>query len=109
MGAVWTHGIYKVKPGCEDEFIRGWRELARHAVTEFGVAPPTFLRDRDDTNVFVAFGVWDSLGTLQRFRTSPLVEERGHLLNELVESSEVRILSEPNDQPAPSARTSPGP
>jgi quinol monooxygenase YgiN len=93
-GAVWTHGTYKVKPGCEDEFMRVWRELARHAVAEFGVAPPTFLRDRDDTNLFVAFGVWDSLGTLERFRTSPLVGERARVLGDLVEGGDVRILYE---------------
>jgi quinol monooxygenase YgiN len=92
MGAVWTHGTYKVKRGCEDEFMRVWRELARHAVAEFGVAPPTFLRDRDDTNLFVAFGVWDSLGTLERFRASPLVGEGARVLDDLLESGEARIL-----------------
>jgi quinol monooxygenase YgiN len=94
MGAVWTHGTYRVKRGCEDEFMRVWRELARHAVAEFGVAPPTFLRDRDDPNLFVAFGVWDSLGTLERFRASRLVGERARVLNDLLERGEARILGE---------------
>lgn len=76
MGRVWTQGTYKVKPGCADEFVRGWRELARYAVEEFGVPPPTILCDRDDPNVFMTFGVWDSLETLQGFRSSQLVGER---------------------------------
>ena len=61
-----------------------WRELAEHAVAEFGVAPPTFLRDRDDPSMFVTFGAWDSLETLGRFRASPLVAERSGVLNDLL-------------------------
>lgn len=94
MSSVWTHGTYKVKPGRGDEFVRGWRELAQHAVYEFGVAPPTILCDRDDPNVYVTFGVWDSLETLQRFRSSPLVAERAPELDDLVESAEARLLAE---------------
>ena len=89
---VWTQGFYRVKPGCEEEFARVWRELAEHAVAEFGVAPPTFLRDRDDPSMFVTFGAWDSLETLGRFRASPLVAERSGVLNELVEHGEARVL-----------------
>lgn len=76
MSSVWAQGTYKVKPGCADEFVRLWGELARQAVEEFGVPPPTILRDRDDPDLFVTSGVWDSLDTLQRFRSSPLVAER---------------------------------
>jgi quinol monooxygenase YgiN len=94
MSSVWTLGIYTVKPGRGDEFVRGWRELAQHAVEEFGVAPPTILCDRDDPNLFVTFGVWDSLDTLQRFRSSPLVAERARALDDLVESAEARLLDE---------------
>jgi heme-degrading monooxygenase HmoA len=94
MGAVWTLGTYRVKRGCEDEFVRVWRELARHAVAEFGASSPTFLRDREDTSVFVTFGVWDGLETLQRFRASPPAVERGRVLGDLLEEGEARILEE---------------
>jgi quinol monooxygenase YgiN len=92
MAHIWTQGIYKVKPGCADEFVRGWRELARHAVEEFGVAPPTILCDREDPSLYVTFGVWDSLDTLQRFRSSPLVAERALALDNLLDSAETRLL-----------------
>ncbi len=94
MGHIWTQGIYKVKPGCADDFVRGWRELARHAVEVFGVAPPTILHDRDDPSLYLTFGVWDSLDSLQRFRSSPLVAERALALDDLLDSAEARLLDE---------------
>jgi hypothetical protein len=27
MANVWTHGVWTVKPGREDEFVTAWREL----------------------------------------------------------------------------------
>jgi quinol monooxygenase YgiN len=94
MAQIWTQGTYKVKAGCADEFLRGWRELARHAVAEFGVAPPTILCDREDPSLYVTFGVWDSLDTLQRFRSSPLVAERASALDDLLDSAEARLFDE---------------
>jgi quinol monooxygenase YgiN len=91
---IWTQGTYKVKPGCADEFVRGWCELARHAVEEFAVAPPTIFQDREDPNLYVTFGVWDSLDTLQRFRSSPFVVERAAALDDLLDSAEARLLDE---------------
>jgi quinol monooxygenase YgiN len=94
MAHVWTHGTYRVKPGCADEFVRGWRELALNAVEDFGVAPPTILCDRGDASLYVTLGVWDSLDTLERFRSSPLVAERASALDDLLDSAEARILKE---------------
>jgi quinol monooxygenase YgiN len=94
MAAIWTHATYRVKSGCVDDFVQQWDELARHAVEEFGVRPPTMLRDRDDPNVLVTFGPWGSLDTLQLFRSSPLVRERTPVLDELVEAAEADIFDE---------------
>ena len=94
MAQIWTHGTYRVKPGHTDAFTHGWRELARHAVEEFGVAPPTILRDHEDPSLYVTFGVWDSVETLERFRSSRLVAERAAALDDLLDSAEVRVLDE---------------
>jgi quinol monooxygenase YgiN len=94
MAHIWTHGTYKVKPGCAVDFVRGWRELAHHAVAEFGVSPPTIVRDCEDEDLYVTFGVWDSLDTLQRFRSSPLVAARASALDALLDSAEARVLEE---------------
>ena len=94
MAHFWTHGTYRVKPGCADEFVRGWGELARHAVEDFGAAPPTILCDREDASLYVTLGAWDSLDTLRRFRSSPLVAERASALDALLDSAEARVLEE---------------
>ena len=101
MADIWTHGTYRVKPGCADEFVRAWRELARHAVEDFGVAPPAILRDREDASLYVTLGTWDSLDTLERFRSSPLVAERASALDALLDSAEARVLEEVAHAPAP--------
>jgi quinol monooxygenase YgiN len=100
MAHIWTHGTYRVKPGCADEFVRGWRELARHAVEDFGVAPPTILCDREDASLYVTLGVWDSLDTLERFRSSPLVAERASALDDLLDCAEASVLEEVAQAPA---------
>jgi quinol monooxygenase YgiN len=94
MAAVWTEGRYKVKHGHVDEFVQVWQELAEHAVAEFGARAPTMLRDRAERDLLVTFGAWDSLDTLERFRSSPLVQARTPELGELVESAEAGILDE---------------
>jgi hypothetical protein len=28
MARIWTHGVWTVKPGHEDEFVEAWRAMA---------------------------------------------------------------------------------
>jgi quinol monooxygenase YgiN len=98
MAQIRTQGTYKVKPGCANEFVRGWRELARHAVEKFGVTPPTILRDREDPNLYVTFGVWASVDTLEGFHSSAFVTERASALDDLLDSAEARVLDEVDDE-----------
>jgi quinol monooxygenase YgiN len=92
MTGVWTQGTYTVKPGLEAEFVRAWRELADAAVDGFGVSPPTILRDREEPNVFVTFGSWDSDETIERFRSSPAVRARAAALDRLLARADARTL-----------------
>jgi quinol monooxygenase YgiN len=94
MAAVWTQGTYKVKAGHVERFVNVWHELAEHAVAEFGARAPTMLRDREDPHLLITFGAWESLEALDRFRASPLVQERTPELGELVEHAEAGILDE---------------
>ncbi len=95
MPNVWTHGVWSVKPGKEDEFIRGWREMAQIAMREIDVVTrPTFLRDRDRPNVFVSFGPWRSIEDIERFRSSPSFLGRVAAMDELIEGFETRTLDE---------------
>ena len=34
MPAIWTHGVWAVTPGREDESVAAWREMSRDALAE---------------------------------------------------------------------------
>jgi hypothetical protein len=93
MASIWTHGVWTIKPGREDEFVAAWRGMARAAVAEFDPpGRPLLLRDRDRPNVFRSFGGWDDPQTVERFRAfiKPHIEG----IRELSESVEIFALDE---------------
>jgi heme-degrading monooxygenase HmoA len=95
MANVWTHGVWTVKPGREDEFVEVWRALARQGTAALDVVePPTLLRDRDRPNEFISFGPWPSLDEVDRFRSSELFTEAQERLRDVVESFVTRTLDE---------------
>jgi hypothetical protein len=91
MANVWTHGIWTVKDGREDEFVAAWRELVPLGLG-LGAGDPNLLRDRERTNVFLSFGSWPDPDTVERFRAElhPRIGE----MNDLLESFETFTLDE---------------
>jgi hypothetical protein len=93
MPAIWTHGVWTVKPGREDEFTAAWRAMAQAAVEEFDPpGAPRLLHDRERPNVFRSFGPWDDPETVERFRAFI----RPHLegIRDLVDDLEIFALDE---------------
>jgi quinol monooxygenase YgiN len=93
MAKLWTHGVWTVKAGREDEFVEAWRTMARAAVAEFDPpGKPYLLRDRELPNVFRSFGPWDDEETVERFRAfiRPHVDE----ISELTDSMEIFVLDD---------------
>ena len=91
MANVWTHGIWTVKDGREDEFVAAWRELVPLGLG-LGAGDPKLLRDRERTTVFLSFGSWPDPDTVERFRAElrPRIGE----MNDLLESFETFTLDE---------------
>ncbi len=72
MCIPYTSGVWTVKPGREEDFVAGWRELAEWAGTEFPTAGrPTLLRDTQNSGRFVSFGAWQDLKQVEAFRQHP--------------------------------------
>ena len=91
MTNVWTHGVWTVKRGREDEFVSAWFELAPVGKA-LGSGEPTLLRDRERPNVFRSFGPWPDLETIERFRGQ--IRPRIGEMNKLLEGVELFTLDE---------------
>ena len=91
MPGIWTHGIWTVKQGREEEFIDGWRELVPIGIRHGG-EEPKLLRNQDRPNVFRSFGRWADDAAVERFREE--IRPRVGALNELLESAELVTLDE---------------
>ena len=91
MPAIWTHGVWHVKEGREDEFVEAWRALVPVGQA-FGGGEPKLLRDRDRPNVFVSVGPWPDLNAIDRFRTE--LAPRAREMGDAVERLEASTLDE---------------
>ncbi len=89
MARVWTHGVWTVKPGKEDEFVARWREFLP-IVDRLGGRGATLLRDRERPNQFRSFGSWPDLEAVEQLRAEifPVIEE----MDDLLESFEAFTL-----------------
>jgi heme-degrading monooxygenase HmoA len=68
--AVYTVGLWKVKPGEEDAFVSAWRDMATATANEHAGASAILLRDRDTPTLFISAGPWDSLEKIEAWRAS---------------------------------------
>ena len=91
MTRIWTHGVFTVKPGREDEFAVGWKAMAPIG-ERLGGEQATLLRDRDRPNVFRSFGSWPDVETIERFRTE--IAPRAEAMDGLLDGAEVFTLEE---------------
>lgn len=89
MGALFSVGIWTVKPGREEEFVAAWSEFADWTRREISpTAVGTLLRDRETPNRFVSFGPWESLEQMEEWRSHPGFQERVGSVRELLEAFE---------------------
>ena len=50
-----------MKNGREGDFVKSWEDLADRTKSGFPDETATLLRDRDQPNLFISFGPWESL------------------------------------------------
>jgi heme-degrading monooxygenase HmoA len=84
--SVFTLGIWTVREGHGEDFVRAWRDLAEQTKEDFPDATATLLRDRDQPNRFVSFGPWESLDQIEDWRGSKTFEDGVGRIRELLES-----------------------
>lgn len=68
--AIYTVGIWRVKPGDQDAFVAAWRAMATNTKLDHPQASAVLLRDRDAPELFVSAGPWESLEQIEAWRAS---------------------------------------
>lgn len=85
---VYTFGVWRVKPGREEEFVAAWDALGQWTLDRGFDTHGTLVRDRADPRRFVGFGPWPSAEEAEAWRSEPELRARLERLDELVESYE---------------------
>lgn len=72
MDSIYTHALWRVKAGHEQEFVDAWHELAR-VFSNLEARPSwgTLLRSRTDAAVFYSFGPWRTMEDALAMRADP--------------------------------------
>ena len=83
--SIYTLGVWRVKPGVEDEFIVAWKALA--IIFSQLPEPPsgkgTLIQSLDDPSLFYSFGPWKSLTDVEAMRKNTNALEGLNKLREL--------------------------
>jgi len=93
MGEHYSHTVWVVKPGHEDEFVRRWSEFEEWNAAEGLSARAKLLRDVDQPSCF-SFGPWETLAAITRWRTLPGFHEHVGRLREVLERFNSHTLEE---------------
>jgi len=92
MAKTYTHSVWIVRPGQEEEFVRRWQDLADWSALQGLSGAATLLRDFDDSRRFVSFAPWESLERVATWRGSRGFHERIARLHEVVDEFDPRTL-----------------
>ncbi|MGA9715844.1 MAG: antibiotic biosynthesis monooxygenase family protein [Aeromicrobium sp.] len=90
--AVYTLGIWRVKPGHEEDFVAAWKQLADGTRADLPQATATLLRDREDPSLFVSSGPWESVEQVNEWRSSPVFTGSLAVIREHIEDFEPHTM-----------------
>ena len=85
---IYTHALWRVKPGSEEAFIQAWSELAE-AFSSLDRPPlwGTLIRSSAQPNLFYSFGPWQDEADVERMRVDPAAQGALAALVELCEEA----------------------
>lgn len=86
--SVYTLGVWTVKEGREEEFVRAWEGLGQWTVEQGFPTHGTLLRDHGDPRRYISFGPWPTAEHAERWRGDPGFRERLDRIMETVERFE---------------------
>ena len=86
--SFYTHAMWRVKPGNEEQFIAAWKAMG----DAFSALPGepgqgTLIQSLTDPTLFYSFGPWNSLEDIQAMRNDPAAQEAMRKARELCEEA----------------------
>ncbi|WP_167848738.1 antibiotic biosynthesis monooxygenase family protein [Methanolobus halotolerans] len=67
--AIYSVGVWSVKTGKEETFLRTWMDFANWTMqSQKGACNVIMLQDLEQKNRFISLGPWDNLESLQAWR-----------------------------------------
>jgi heme-degrading monooxygenase HmoA len=90
--AIYTLGVWTVKPGREDAFIEAWNAMATATAADYPGASAVLLRDRDEPTKFISSGPWNSLDQIETWRASSTFQDGVGRIRELIERFEPHTM-----------------
>ena len=64
----YTHALWRVKPGHQDEFVEAWKALGQVFARLPGSGQGTLIQSISDATLFYSFGPWSSLEAIEAMR-----------------------------------------
>ena len=87
MSQPYSYGVWIVKPGREEDFLAGWRELAEWtAANAPGAGVARLLQDEQQPSRFISIGLWDDKEASAAARSQLGFQERVGRLRALLET-----------------------
>jgi len=87
MPQPYTFGVWIVKPGREEDFVAGWREMAEWtAANAPGAGIGRLLQDEDQPSRFISIGPWDDKEAIAVWRSQLGFQERVGKLRDMLET-----------------------
>ena len=76
MSELVTHGVWRVRPGQEAEFIAAWTEFATWASAMPGSPAFRLTCDDGDPQRYVSFAPWADAASVRAWKQSPQFRQR---------------------------------
>ena len=87
MVDLYTHGVWVVRTGQEEEFVTRWRDLAQWTAANVpGAGTARLLQDVDHPGRFISVGPWESREAVASWRSLLGFQERLGRLRDLLET-----------------------
>ena len=88
MAETYTSGMWRVKPGREEDFVAAWTDFVKWASEQPGSGTFRLVRDVDDPACYMSFAPWESFETQRHWKQTDEFATRMHRVREHVDSFE---------------------